>query len=251
MLERLPARVRTPPVARAMFSPSATLLAGGGVAAAILGGLPIVAAVGVGALAWLARVAAAVPRTPADQRVNPRAVGEPWRSFVKDALDARARFATACSRAQPGPLRDRLNDLGRRLDDAVQEVWRIARQGDALNGSLQLLDPDGVRRQLAELEGQPAGGPRDQAADALKSELATYQRVTKVAADAVDRLRALNARLDEAVARAVELSIQADDAGAVSGLSSQVDSVVGEMESLRQALEETDGTPTPSPGPGA
>jgi hypothetical protein len=248
VLEKLPYRVRTPPVARAMFSPSATLLAGGGVAAAILGGLPIVAAVGVGAAAWLIRVAAAVPRTPADQRVNPGAVREPWRSFVKDAQDARRRFDLACRRTRPGPLRDRLGDLGRKLDDAVQEVWRIAQQGDVLQGGLTVIDADRARQELAELAKEPAGDSRDRAEAALKSQVATYDRLRKVGEDAIDKLRALNAQLDEAVARAVELSVQAADEEALSGVSNQVDSVVGEMESLRQALEETDGTPAPSAG---
>jgi hypothetical protein len=254
MLEKLPYRVRTPPVARAMFSPSATLLAGGGVAAAILGGLPILAAVGVGAAAWLVRVAAAVPRTPPDQRIDAGAVREPWRSFVKDAQDARRRFDLACRRTRPGPLQSRLNDLGRRLDDAVQEVWRIARQGDVLQGGLTVIDPARAQQELATLAKEPASGSRDRAEAALKSQIATYDRLRKVGEDAIDRLRALNAQLDEAVARAVELSVQAGDEETLSGVSSQVDSVVGEMEALRQALEETDGsaetdgTPTPSTG---
>ncbi|MBA2624450.1 MAG: hypothetical protein H0U89_02410, partial [Acidimicrobiia bacterium] len=49
MLERLPDRVLTPRVARALTSPSGILLAGAGASAAILGGLPLLAAAGVGA----------------------------------------------------------------------------------------------------------------------------------------------------------------------------------------------------------
>ncbi|PLS74753.1 MAG: hypothetical protein CYG61_10955, partial [Actinobacteria bacterium] len=70
MLERLPEGARTPAVARAVTAPSAVLLAGAGMSAAILGGLPLVAAAGVGALAWAARVAVALPRRPKSERVN-------------------------------------------------------------------------------------------------------------------------------------------------------------------------------------
>ena len=79
MLARLPARVRTPAVARAVASPGALLLAGAGASAAILAGaaLPVVVAAGAGA--WLARVLAAVPRRVAPDQPDPFGVGEPWR----------------------------------------------------------------------------------------------------------------------------------------------------------------------------
>ncbi len=65
-----------------------------------------------------------------------------------------------------------------------------------------------------------------------------------MAAEARDRLRLLDARLDEAVARAVELSLGAGDAAAAGGLQGDVDQLVEEMEALRVALD--DAGPTPS-----
>ena len=62
-----------------------------------------------------------------------------------------------------------------------------------------------------------------------------------MAQDARDRLQRLNAELAEAVARAVELSLSAADIGALQPLGSDVENVVGELEALRQALEETGG----------
>ena len=44
-----------------------------------------------------------------------------------------------------------------------------------------------------------------------------------------------------AVARAVELSVSADSVGDLAPLGADVDSLVGELESLRQGLEETGG----------
>jgi hypothetical protein len=51
----------------------------------------------------------------------------------------------------------------------------------------------------------------------------------------------LNARLDEAAARTIELSVQAHDVSELGGLGADVDEMVDEMEALRQAIEETGG----------
>ena len=47
--------------------------------------------------------------------------------------------------------------------------------------------------------------------ESLRAQLATAERLERVIGDADSRLRLLNARLDEAVARTIELSVQADD----------------------------------------
>ena len=59
--------------------------------------------------------------------------------------------------------------------------------------------------------------------------------------DTDSRLRLLNARLDEAAARTIELSVQASDVAELGGLGDDVDQMVDEMEALRQAIEETGG----------
>ena len=74
--------------------------------------------------------------------------------------------------------------------------------------------------------------------EALQAQVLSAQRLSKVAEDARSRLELLNARLDEAVARAVEMALSAEDATALSGLGGDVDDLVGEMESLRGALDE-------------
>ena len=65
--------------------------------------------------------------------------------------------------------------------------------------------------------------------------------VERVIGDADGRLRLLNARLDEAAARTIELSVQAHDVTELGGLGDDVDEMVDEMEALRQAIEETGG----------
>lgn len=248
MLERLPENVRTPAVARAVVSPSALLLAGAGAAAAILGGLPLAAAAGVGALAWAARVAFAVPRGQAGERVDAFRVGEPWRRFVQDAQQARARFGRATKAMRGGPLQERLQAIGSRLEDGVNECWRIARQGDALEGAYRQLDVRRAQDELAELQ-EEARRTRDddreaslrRAITAVQAQLASAERIKDVAEDAIDRLRVINAQLDEAVARAVELSVGGQDPSDLRPLTDDVDNLVNELEALRQGMEETGG----------
>jgi DNA anti-recombination protein RmuC len=76
--------------------------------------------------------------------------------------------------------------------------------------------------------------------ESLQSQIATARRLQEVTRDTAEQLRLLDARLDEAVARAVELSLSGDS-GKLTGLDSDVDDLVAEMEALRQALEETGG----------
>ena len=85
--------------------------------------------------------------------------------------------------------------------------------------------------------------------ESLRAQLATAERLERVIGDADSRLRLLNARLDEAAARTIELSVQAEDVDALGGLGDDVDAMVDEMEALRQAIEETGGG-TALPGAG-
>lgn len=247
---------RTPAVARAVVSPSALLLAGGGTAVAIIGGLPLAAAAGIGAACWAGRVAFAALRRrgPRPERIDPFAVGEPWRRFVQDALSAQRRFDDTVRRMQDGPLRDRLHDLGGRIDAGVRECWQIACQGASLGKGLQQFDIKNIQRDLemtdAEIDGagKNATASMKRTREALAAQVASFDRVRKVADDARDRLRVLNAELDEAVARAIELSLSSTDPGDVSLLAGDVDSLVDDLESLRRAVEEADaagGTATP------
>lgn len=218
--------------------------------AAILAGAPIAAAAVVGGLAWLVRVAVAVPRGPRKDRIDPFALGDPWRRMVADAQQARARFQRTVDKTHEGPLRERLAELGRRLDDAVNESWRVACQGDSLEGALRQLDTRNVELELAEAKAERkasrgrASESLDRTIAALEAQVSSAQRIAAVWRDARDRLRLLNAQLDEAVARAIELSVRAGDVSELSPLAEDVDSLVSELESLRQALEETGGTRT-------
>jgi hypothetical protein len=245
VLERLPPRLRTPAAARAITSPSAVLLGGAAASAAILGGLPLLGAAAVGAVAYGARVALGLPRRRREDRIDPFSLREPWRGFVREALRAQTRFQKAVRGTDPGPLRDRLAEVGERVAVGVRECWRVARRGAALDAAVGEMDIAGTRQQLAQVEAESRGGPGrtdlEAAAQALRRQVESGERLGEVAASTRDRLRRLDAQLHEAVARAVELSLRVEDVGDIRPIGSDVEAVVAEMESLRQALDETGG----------
>ena len=241
-------RFFTPPVARAVTSPGAIVALGAGVSIGILAGGGLIGAVVLGLLGWAGRIGAAIPRNPRDARIDPFTLSEPWRHYVADAMQAKTRFQDAVGRARPGPMRDRLREIQARVDTGVQEVWRIARRGHDLVDAHRQVDPRAIEQEIATVRASAAGAVADsteqRTLESLNAQLATAKRIEGVIADADSRLRLLNARLDEAAARTIELSVQANDVTELGGLGDDVDQMVDEMEALRQAIEETSGAAT-------
>jgi len=245
VVEHLPEHWKSRKTGDAVVAPSAIVLAGAGAALAILGGLPLLAIAGVGAVAYLARVASLLPRRKRGERIDPMTIADPWRSFAREALDAQRRYRKAVAATESGPMRDRLVEIGERIDAGVSECWRVARRGDALVDAIGNLDAPSAYRELERAKAAAKDSPgdaREATVKALQAQVDSADRLTEVARDAQDKLRLLNARLDEAVARAVELSITAADVGELGGLGGDVEDVVSEMETLRQSLEEVGGT---------
>ena len=247
MLDRIDTN-RPKAMADALFKPSAVLLAGVGASAAILGGLPIVAAAAVGAAAWAVRVAIALPKKRRRERIDVRRLNPPWRGFVHDAQQAETRFDRAVEGTRPGPLRDRLAEVGQRIADGVQECWEIAQRGQQLDAAVRELDTDAVARELqqvqAELRRVPGHADLEATCRSLEVQLDSAHRLRDLTIETRERLTRLNAQLDEAVARAVELSLNVSDASRVAPLGSDVETLVGELESLRQGLDEAGGAGT-------
>jgi hypothetical protein len=156
------------------------------------------------------------PRRRRRERIDPFGVGEPWRRFVQGALQAQARYHLTVGSVPPGPLRERLEGIGRRIDEGVKECWRVAQQGDALQDAVSALDLAGARAHDA-----------------------TGERIAAMVGEAEARLAHLQAGLGQAVAGAVELSARSAPCADATGLGEGVDSLVEEMASLRCALDET------------
>lgn len=230
-------RFFTPPVARAVTSPLGIVLAAVGAAVGILtGGGPVLAA-GLAVAAWAGRVVAAVPREPRPERIDPFTLGEPWRRPVQDALQAQARFSEAVAEARHGPLRERMAEIGGRIAHGVDEAWRVARQGQALVEARRRIDTVDARRDLADIDGRTDDASL-RTTEALRAQLASAQRLDATIEETRTRLRLTNARLDEAVARAAELSVAAHDVAQLAGLGDDVEALVTDLEALRLGLEE-------------
>lgn len=243
-------RFFTPGVARAITSPSAILAGGAGAAIGVLWTGGPLAAVLLGLAAVAARVLASVPRAPRRPGINPRQLDEPWRGIVEENLDAARRFEVALAAVREGPLRERLGEMGTRLSTAVDESWRIAVAGNSLTNARRQIDSDRILTELSEAESATPTERSEQTIRAIRSQLASAERLDATIADTHDRLRLLDARIDETVTRTVELSVSQAGPEALGGLGVEMDAIVDDMEALRQALEETH-RPGPSAAPGA
>ena len=255
-------------LARALLSPLA-LTAGIGVGGALIASGQTAGGLVGGALAWAGAVLLSLRRSRSDgqrsqrratsDRVDPFAVGEPWRRYVQSSQSARTRFASAIDATAPGPLRDRLESIGERINEAAREVWVVAKDGHALNGALKAVNVTEINQRVivatAALESAAAERlPSLQAS--LDSALARQQSAQRLGAQRAtleDRLRELDGKLDELSARGVELSVSGSTSGAdpsLDSLRSDVDDVLIEMEALRQAIAETGALSKGGPQPG-
>ena len=189
--------------------------------------------------------------------IDPFGVNEPWRRFVQDALQAQGRLDEVLRHIRPGPLRDRLGEIARRMDEGVQEVWVTAQQGQSLRGARRRIDVPALERRLGDARALEAQHSADdplsiddtatRTVQSLEAQLDSARRLDDVTSRAEARLRLLQAQMDEAVARAAELAAaSAADATALAGLGDDVDHMVEELEALRLALEETSGGVSPA-----
>jgi hypothetical protein len=271
MLERRPdAEVAVPSepagamVLRAAVSPGTVVLTAIAVGSSIAGGLGAAGIVGWGLIAWALGVAVTTVLARLRRRrrqrpspIDPYGVPDPWRRFVRESLGAQAKFAQAVEQCRPGPLRDRLEEVGRRIDEAVRECWRVARLGAALDAALANVDPEQTStdlRALQEVRRQRLASGQsiealEQTESALALRLQSGRRIQAAGQRATDRLRVVTAQLNEAVASAAEVSLGATDAITTATLAASIDTVVVEIEALRKALEETEAAPTTGSAP--
>ena len=246
-------RFLTPQVARAITSPSAILVTAAGASAAILLGLNPIGIVLVGAGAFTARVLGSVPRNSARPKISPGSLVEPWQSLMKGILDARKRYGAALKGMQDGPLKERLGELGERLESGVDEAWTIAQAGNQLTLGRRQINSESIFAELQQAQSAARTERSDQKIQALQAQLSATQRLDSTIGDTYDQLLLLDARIDELVTRTVELSVSqasTDDLGGLGGLGAEVDSIVNDMEALRQAVEETQGSTPKGEEPG-
>jgi hypothetical protein len=228
-------RFLTPQTARALLSWRIVLAAAIGLVAALLG-MSAGLAAGLGLAVYAATVMAAMPRDPSHRAIDPFTLSEPWRRYVQSARRSRNGLHDTLRTARDGPLKDRLTDVARRLDDAIAESWEIAQRGDEIDAAVRRIDPTRLRSQLETLRASGTSETTAAAVASIESQLASADRLKALSASTADRLRLTQARLDELVARAAEVSVGRTDSDVYEN---DVDNLVIELEALRQAVAET------------
>lgn len=234
---------------RAALSPVAV---GGAVVGALVGLFAVGGLVGllvVAVIGWLVGAAATVAlgRRGAGgsggsrERIDPFAIGEPWRHFVRAAVTAGNRFDHALRDTRPGPLRDRLASIGESVHAGIRECWEVAKQAQNISQARKALDVPTLRRRLE------ADGEASVTAGSLRAQLESAERLDRVLGEVTSRLQVLEAQLTEAVTRALEVSALAGHDDELTGVGSSVDEVVDQLEALRLALAENSGPSTPRP----
>ena len=112
-------------------------------------------------------------------------------------------------------MRDRLDgDRGAHRRRARRVLARRP-PGSRVSKARKRLDADEAARDLAQItsaspEPPVKGGAIEKTVEALQAQLSSAQRMDKTIAEAQDQLRLIDARLDEAAARAIELSVNAE-----------------------------------------
>ncbi|CAB4567747.1 unannotated protein [freshwater metagenome] len=163
---------------------------------------------------------------------DPFAIGDPWRRHVAAAQSAQKRFAAIVGTMKEGPLRTRMAEIGRQVDEGVEECWQIAKHGDQLDDTIRSLDGTGLRARF------------DRAADdatrtSVQSQLDSLERIRSARQQTEQRLHTLQTRLGELVAQAAEVSIVSDT---TAELGAAVGDVVVQLEALLQAVDEVNTT---------
>jgi hypothetical protein len=254
-----PAPSGWPTVARAAVSPSAAIVTAAGFVIGLAAqGLTL--AIVLAVVAWLGRMVVAIARARRPLRrlplvaIDPYAVSEPWRQYVRQALAARQRFDQAVTKWPAGPLQDRLVLLQPRLGRATEEVWSLAQQGAALDGVVRGVPTGAIRPSIEELsaqlrqvqaERQQASASDRQAAldrseEAIAAQLRAANQSDAARAAVLDRLRLLTARLDEAVTQLLALGLERPQEGSAEEVAASVDALLDEIGALQQGLKEVE-----------
>jgi hypothetical protein len=215
----------------------AVLVGAVGLAAARLPGLILGLLVGYG----LGFTAAVIIRHRDTERIDPFALNEPWRFFVRDALQARNRFRSTIETLDDGPISDRLRGMGQQIDAGVEECWRIARRGQAIADARRTIKRDKLERQIEEIAAEGADADNDRRLESLQSQLVSSDHLGDVLEDAERRLKMLDTRLEHSVTRAIDVSARLGDDLDLSTVEEDMTLLVDELESLREALDDTEG----------
>ena len=173
--------------------------------------------------------AQALPR-----RIDPFALKEPWRFYVREAIQTRNRLDETMQSVPDGPLRAQMLNIVNRVGVGVEECWRISQRGQALSDARRGINLSGIEADLAKAAANPDLGERR---DALQAQLDSALRLDERVKDTTNRVETLEARMEESAVRCAELASTLGSPESLGVLAQDVSHVVDELEALRQALE--------------
>jgi hypothetical protein len=241
-------RFFTPATAKAILS--WRLLAGAAVVAIVgLIGAPWALAAVAGVAAYAGSVFVAMPKSSPAVRIDPFALGEPWRQIVQGAQSAGRKLRATVEGAADGPLKEQLVEIAQQVEHGLAEVWQVARRGNEIDGTVRHLDPTGLRSKLTTLEQRAQSEPSPETTVAIASvrrQLEAADRLSAQSNDIATKLRLNQTRLDELVARAAEVRV---GAAAPDTYALAVDDLIDQLEALHLAVTETHGQDAPGHNP--
>jgi len=231
-------RFYTPKTAKAILSWRILLGVGVGVVLGIVG-LPLGAAIGLSAAAYVGSVALAMPKPATRPSIDPFVLSEPWRQLMQNAQSSSRKLRETVRSTPAGPLRDTLQDIADQLEHGISEAWEVAKRGDEIDDAVRRLDPTALRSRLATLHKRADASPSPEADAAVQSverQIASADRLKQQSSETAASLRLTRTQLDELAARASEVRVGAMD---TDTYAKDVDDLVINLEALHQAVEET------------
>jgi hypothetical protein len=176
------------------------------------------------------------PRAPTDPlaHVQPAAVPPRYGPAVADALATRRRWHDVVDSLRDGPTKQRMAEIGERVDAGVLAVWETANRAADVERVAHGLEAEKVTADYKAAKRDPGADPA--LLDALRIRFESTQRLLNATDGLDEQLRLIDARLGAAVARAAEVALVASP-DAADALGAELDAVVGELGALRDTLQ--------------
>lgn len=175
------------------------------------------------------------PKAPVDPlaHVDPAAAPPRYAAAVADAVAIRQRWLAVVAGLRDGPTRDRMAELGERVDAGVLAVWDTVTRAADIERVADGLEAARVTDDYKAAKRDPAADPA--LVEALRARFESTQRLLNATEGVADQLRLLDARLGAAVARGAEVALMASP-DTTASLGAELDAVVGELGALRDTL---------------
>src|SRR5439155_4443922 len=144
---------------------------------------------------------------------------------MQAALVARQSYRQALKDTPQGPLRDRFSDMGERVDEVAEGLYKLVVRAQSLRGYLSRSPADAKLAELQRAQGhlRTARGSPSEAAisaevEALEQQVAARRRIQAAYDDAMAKIAATTARLDQLAAQLTEVVLLNEDQTALVGV---------------------------------